>query len=60
MNNEKNFVVFKQHLAGFLMMNGCKLKDIAPAHDNETKNVFFFDDTEYVKELVKKYKFNQY
>lgn len=52
---EKDYVVFKQALAGFLMMNSCRLKKITPSKKDQRKYVYFFKDTEVVRSLVKQY-----
>jgi hypothetical protein len=59
MNSEKNFVVFSQRLAATLMLGGCKLHKVSPSKEDNSKNVFFFDDNEKVRELVREYKLNQ-
>ncbi|WP_026561109.1 DUF5659 domain-containing protein [Bacillus sp. J37] len=53
--NEKDFVVFKQALAGFLMMNSCRLKKITPSKKDPSKFVYFFNDNETVRSLVDQY-----
>ncbi|MED4228119.1 DUF5659 domain-containing protein [Neobacillus cucumis] len=52
---EKDYVVFKQALAGFLMMNSCRLKKITASKKDQSKYVYFFKDTETVRSLVKQY-----
>jgi hypothetical protein len=54
--NEKDFVVFSQRLAGYLMLNSCKLKKISKSKQDDTKFVYFFNDTETVRNLVEQYK----
>lgn len=53
---EKDYVVFSQRMAGYLMMNGCRLKKIVPDRKQPTKNVYYFPNTDYVKVRVEKYK----
>lgn len=53
---EKDYVIFSQKLAGFLMMNSCRLKKIKNANDDPRKFVYFFNNNEEVKSLVAKYK----
>ncbi|CAM3677258.1 DUF5659 domain-containing protein [Cytobacillus oceanisediminis] len=55
MKNENDFVVFSQRLAGYLMMNGCKLLNMKADKRDSTKYVYFFPHTLYVLEHVNKY-----
>ncbi|MGF6949582.1 hypothetical protein QF028_002087 [Neobacillus sp. B4I6] len=55
MNREKDFVVFSQRMAGFLMMNGCGLKKIKNDINIPTKFVYYFPNTDYVKNFVEQY-----
>ncbi|MDF2605921.1 MAG: hypothetical protein K0S34_111 [Bacillales bacterium] len=55
-NNEKDYVIFSQKLAGYLMMNSCRLKKIKNDKNNATKFVYFFADNEKVRSLVEDYK----
>lgn len=59
MNNEKDYVIYSQRLAAMLMSNGCRLKKIKPDKDKPNFNVFFFENTNHVKELVKQYRSNR-
>lgn len=52
---EKDFVIFKQRLAGILMYHGCKIKKITPSKKDPSKFVYFFNDNETVRNLVKQY-----
>jgi hypothetical protein len=52
---EKDYVVFSQRMAGFLMMNGCRLKKIKNDKNESTKFVYFFPNTDYVKSFVEQY-----
>ncbi|WP_144700165.1 DUF5659 domain-containing protein [Fictibacillus phosphorivorans] len=54
---EKDFVVFSQRMAGYLMMNSCRLKKMKVDKDNSTKFVYFFSDNENVRKLADQYKF---
>lgn len=54
--NEKDYVVFSQRLAAILMQNGCRLKKIKPDKDKPNFNVFFFENTDRVKELIQQYR----
>lgn len=53
---EKDFVVFSQRMAGYLMMQGCRLKKLKVDKDNSTKFVYFFSDNETVRSFVDQYK----
>jgi hypothetical protein len=55
MNNEKNMVIFSQYLAGQLMVAGCRLKKIKPDKKDCTKFVYFFENTELVRNYVSRY-----
>ena len=52
---EKDYVVFSQRMAGFLMMNGCRLKKIKNDLNTPTKFVYYFPNTDYVKTFVEQY-----
>lgn len=54
-NTEKDYIVFSQTMAGYLMMNGCKLKKLKAAKDNSNKFVYFFPNTEFVLGHAKQY-----
>ncbi|MBP1968000.1 uncharacterized protein YgiM (DUF1202 family) [Virgibacillus natechei] len=51
----KNYVVFSQTMAGYMMLNGCRLIKAAPHRKQPTKNVYYFPDTEYVREFANNY-----
>ncbi|MBH0155993.1 hypothetical protein IHV10_06400 [Fictibacillus sp. 5RED26] len=55
--SEKDFVVFSQRMAGYLMMNSCRLKKMKVDKDNSTKFVYFFTDNQNVRKLAAQYKF---
>lgn len=58
MNNtttKKDFVVFSQRMAGFLMLNGCRLLKIKNDHNSPTKFVYYFPNNDYVKSFVEYY-----
>jgi hypothetical protein len=59
MENEKDMVIFSQYLAGKLMMEGCRLKKIKPDRNEPTKFVYFFENSELVKNHVCRYKLNK-
>jgi hypothetical protein len=54
--NEKDYIVFSQKLAGYLMFNGCRLLKIKHDKETPTKFVYFFPNTEQVVGIVQKYK----
>lgn len=55
----KDRVVFSQKLAGYLMMNGCKLKNISLSKKDNTKFVYFFKDSEQVRTYIDQYSLKQ-
>nr|BDD43632.1 hypothetical protein 1 [Bacillaceae bacterium] len=55
MEQTKDYCVFSQTMAGFLMMNGCKLKKIAPSKRDESKFVYYFPNTDYVLQNAQQY-----
>lgn len=55
MQNEKDYVVFSQRMAGFLMLNGCKLLKVKNDYRTPTKFVYYFPNTDYVMNIVEKY-----
>ncbi|WP_154663458.1 DUF5659 domain-containing protein [Neobacillus dielmonensis] len=52
---EKDYVVYSQTMAGFLMLNGCKLKKMAPSKQDSSMYVYFFPNTDYVSEYAQRY-----
>ena len=52
---EKDYVVFSQRIAGFLMLNGCKLKKVSKSKKDESMLVYFFSNNETVRGLVNSY-----
>ena len=56
MNNKKEFIVFSQLMAGYLMMRGFVLQKIIPSTKDEDKNVFIFNETEELKIAMEEYK----
>lgn len=55
MDMEKDYVVFSQRMAGFLMMNGCRLLRINNDYKTPTKFVYYFPNTDYVHNIVQQY-----
>jgi hypothetical protein len=53
----KEYVVFNQRLAGFLMMNGFVLKRLDKSkHNGSNRNVFIFNDSENLIKTIDTYK----
>lgn len=55
----KDYVVFSQRLAGYIMFKGCKLKKCSTSKKDETKLVYFFYDNQTVRDLVEQYQQNK-
>lgn len=53
---EKDYIVFSQKMAGYLMYNGCRLLKIKPDTNNPTKFVYFFPNKDHVLKHVEEYK----
>lgn len=53
---KRGFTVFSQRMAGFAMMNGCKLIKFRPDYYDNTKNVYIFYDGPKLQEAIKEYK----
>jgi hypothetical protein len=55
---KKEYVVFNQRLAGFLMMNGFVLKrlDKSKFEDSNNRNVFVFNESENLLKTIEIYK----
>ncbi|MDM5306321.1 DUF5659 domain-containing protein [Peribacillus frigoritolerans] len=54
-SNVKDYVVFSQRMAGYLMMNGCRLLKLKNDKNEPTKFVYFFPNTQYVLSHAEKY-----
>lgn len=52
---KKNFMVFNQKMAGYLMQKGFVLIDMRPDLKNTRRNVFLFNDTPQLKSAIDKY-----
>jgi hypothetical protein len=52
---EKDYIVFSQKMAGFLMYNGCRLLKMKNAKYEPTKFVYFFPHNDFVMDMVEKY-----
>jgi hypothetical protein len=55
LNQDKDYVIFSQRLAGYLMLNGCKLKKITASKKDKSKFVYFFYDNNTVRSFVEQY-----
>jgi hypothetical protein len=55
MDNTKDYVVFSQRMAGFLMFHGCKLLKIKNDYRTPAKFVYYFPNTDYVMSQVDNY-----
>lgn len=47
--------IFKQKMAGFLMMQGFELKAIYPNLKDKTQKVYMFEDSTSLKNAMSKY-----
>lgn len=54
-SGRKTFPVYSQKLAGFLMMQGFILVNIAPNERCISKNVFFFWESPQIQKEIDKY-----
>lgn len=52
---QKDYIVFSQRMAGYMMLKGCRLLKIGQDKNVITKNVYYFPDTHYVKEYANEY-----
>jgi len=55
MEQTKDYCVFSQRMAAHLMLNGHKLLKVCPHKETPTKNVFYFPDTQDVRDCAKQY-----
>lgn len=56
MENKKDYVVFSQKLASWLMWHGNKLLKIKPHSVHNDRYVYYFPDTEYLHRDIVNYK----
>lgn len=52
---KRNFIVYSQKLAGYLMQRGFVLIDMQPDLKKTRRNVFFFNDTPQLKSAIDEY-----
>jgi hypothetical protein len=54
---KKEYIIFNQRLAGFLMLNGFVLKRMdRTRHVDSKRNIFIFNDTEALHQTIKLFK----
>lgn len=59
-NENKDYIVLKMHLAGWLMMKGYVLKEIKPTNkEGSVRNVFIFNKTKSLLNSIEEYKQSQ-
>lgn len=54
-NRKKAFPIYKQQLAGYLMMRGFRLMDIQENRDNPRWNVFYFMGSPEIQLAIENY-----
>lgn len=52
----KNYIVFSQKMAGYLMIEGYILKRIETNRNYPGKNVFIFKNTNNIQETIREFK----
>jgi hypothetical protein len=52
---KKEYIIFNQKLAGFLMLNGFPLKHMEKS-DKTNKNIFFFNESVELFKKIQEYK----
>jgi len=55
LNTNKGYVVFSDHLAGYLLLNSCKLIRVRPDEKDITKSVYIFNNTDNLKTTIEDY-----
>lgn len=53
---KKEYIIFNQRLAGYLMQSGFVLKRMGKSDKDVTKNIFFFNESDELLKVVKEYK----
>lgn len=53
---KKEYIVFNQRLAGFLMMSKFVLKRMGKSDKDPNKNVFFFNESEDLFKKIEEFK----
>lgn len=54
---KKEYIIFNQRLAGYLMMNGFVLKRMdRTRHTNSNRNIFIFNESENLLKVIDIYK----
>lgn len=57
--NTKTLTIFNQRLAGYLMLNGFVLADMRKDRNRTERNLFFFKDSEAIRQRMTDYKNTQ-
>ena len=52
MTKQKDLVIFNINFAQEIIRAGHNLKNVAPSKSDTTKTVFFFENTEEIRELL--------
>ena len=52
---KKNYIVYSQKMAGYLMQRGFVLIDMQPDLKKSGRNVFFFNNTPQLKSAIDEY-----
>lgn len=55
---KKEYIIFNQRLAGYLMQCGFVLKRMDKKDENSNKNIFFFNESDEIFKKINEYKKN--
>lgn len=55
-NNPKPFIIYSRKLAGYLLSQNCKLLKVRPNINDQFKDVYIFENTNKLIELIEDYK----
>lgn len=55
LKEKDGILIYKKHLAGYLLMMGCKLNFVCNGKEYKRKYVFYFADTEHTHKMLKMY-----
>lgn len=53
--NATTITIFSMKLAGWLMLMGFVLTDMRPSYKGDTRNVFFFRNSEEIRQKITEY-----
>ncbi len=53
---KKEYIIFNQRLAGYLMQSGFVLKRLEISNKNPNYNIFFFNESQELLEKIKGFK----